>query len=226
MVLLLFGPPGSGKGTQSRRLSAWLAIPALSTGDMLRGEVAARSAIGRRVEAVLASGALASDELVNHIVERRLAEADCAPGCILDGYPRTVEQALFLDRLVARMGWPQAVVVHLEVPHAVLAARISARMQCPRCGRIYNGANQPPRVAGVCDDDRTPLAVRNDDSSAVIAERFKAYRETTEAVLPHYAGDRYLRVDGNRQPEQVFESVRASLQSLGWQPRVPPPARS
>ncbi len=211
MVILLFGPPGSGKGTQAHRLSEWLGVPTLSTGDMLRTEVAAQTPLGKEAESVLSAGALVGDDLVNQIVERRLEHSNCARGFILDGYPRTVEQAHYLDGLVIRKGLPSPKVLHLEVPTDTLVARILTRSQCPVCKRIYNASTAAPRRSEHCDADGARLVHREDDSSEILRERLRAYRMQTGPVLGLFSGGNYIPVDGNRPPDQVFADLKALL---------------
>jgi len=225
LILLLFGPPGCGKGTQSRRLSEWLEIPAISTGDMLRAELAAGSELGRKVAHVVKSGGLVGDELVNRILLARIRQEDCAGGFLLDGYPRTVPQAAFLDDVLARdtvlaqrrLGHPH--VLYFDVEEQVLTDRISARRQCPQCGRIYNIALQPPRVAGRCDDDGAELLLRADDRPDVVKERLHAYAEFTAPVLDYYTGGELHRVNAMQAPDKVFQDI---LDVLGA-PRVEAP---
>ncbi|HEX5226168.1 MAG TPA: nucleoside monophosphate kinase, partial [Bryobacteraceae bacterium] len=138
MVLLLFGPPGSGKGTQSGRISNWLKIPAISTGDMLREEIKAGTALGNAAQAIMASGGLVGDDLVNRMLAHRVSAPDSAHGFLLDGYPRTVEQAEYLDSLLRQRHFDTPVVLHLDVPLDALVGRLTSRRQCPKCKRIYN----------------------------------------------------------------------------------------
>src|SRR5580692_5806100 len=151
LVFLLFGPPGSGKGTQAGRISNWLGIPAISTGDMLREEIKAGSALGNAAKSIMASGGLVGDDLVNKMLAHRVSAPDSAHGFLLDGYPRTVEQAEYLDGLLNERHLPSPIVLHLDVPMDALVGRLTSRRQCPKCKRIYNLLHQPPKVAGVCD---------------------------------------------------------------------------
>jgi len=212
MVLLIFGAPGSGKGTQAKKLADWLKVPQLSTGEMLRAEVALGTPLGKKVSQILASGALVSDAVINPIVEMRVKQPDCARGFILDGYPRTVEQALFLDALMARNGSPSPKAVYLDVPVDALVARITARRQCPRCLRIYNLVSQPPVRPGLCDDHNVELVTRADDREDVLRARLAAYQSATAPVLTHYAGPSYVAVDGGRSPDEIFRDVRAKIE--------------
>ena len=151
------------------------------------------------------------DDIVNGMVANRLARPDCARGCLLDGYPRTVPQAQFLAQLADERGLPEPVVIHMEVPADLLVARLTARRQCPECGRIYNLLSQPPRVPGICDDDRAPLLTRDDDHEIVIRRRLAAYQQQTGPVLEWYGPSLVHRVDGSLPPEQVTQAIEQAL---------------
>ncbi len=213
MVLLLFGPPGSGKGTQSRLITNWLHIPAISTGEMLRREIDTGTELGRLARDVMAMGGLVVDGLVNRMLSERISQPDCQAGFLLDGYPRTVKQAEFLDSALAARGLPSAVVLHLDVPFPLLVARMNSRRQCPACGRTYNLLSGPPRGPGVCDIDGTALIARADDNEAVFRERLRTYDELTRPVLTHYRGRGYHRIDGDRPPKVVFEEIVSILEA-------------
>jgi adenylate kinase len=213
VVILIFGPPGSGKGTQSRRLSEWLAIPALSTGELLRAEVEAETELGAGIRAILAAGEYVSDDLVNRLVEKRLTGS----GLILDGYPRTLQQARFLEAALRDRGLPPPAVIRLDVPAEVLTARLSARRQCRSCGEIYHLVQKPPRLAGACDLCQGALIQRQDDAAEVIGKRIAAYHELTGPVLEHYAATTH-RSDGTGAPETVSERIRAAVGDSGLAP--------
>ncbi len=214
MVLLLFGPPGSGKGTQSRLITNWLHIPAISTGELLRGEIRAGSALGKAAQSVMASGGLVSDDLVNEMLCGRVAQPDCRCGFLLDGYPRTVEQAEFLDGLLAQRGFPAAIVLHLDVPIDAIVGRMTSRRLCPKCGRIYNLLSDPPKAKGICDDDSTSLASRKDDNEEVVRERLRLYDDVTRPVLAHYQYTNYYQIRGDRSPSYIFEEISGILEPL------------
>ncbi len=214
MVLLLFGPPGSGKGTQAARISSWLGIPAISTGDMLREEIKAGTELGNAAKAIMASGGLVGDDLVNRMLSQRVSSADSAHGFLLDGYPRTVEQAEYLDRLLAERKFQTPIVLHLDVPMDALVGRLTSRRQCPQCKRIYNLLHQPPRVPGLCDDDKTPLITRKDDSEDVVTERIRTYDEVTRPVLAYYQDRKYHQIRGDRSPGYIFEEITGILEPL------------
>lgn len=214
MILLLFGPPGCGKGTQSRLITNWLHIPAISTGEMLRAETRAETALGEAAKSIMASGGLVGDDLVNAMLVSRVSQPDCNGGFLLDGYPRTVEQAEFLDRVLNERSLDSAIVLHLDVPHDALIGRMSSRRQCPKCSRVYNLLNQPPKSAGVCDDDSAPLITRKDDKEEVVRARLEMYEEMTRPVLAHYQHKQYHQIRGDRSPGYIFEEISSILDPL------------
>ena len=214
MILLLFGPPGCGKGTQSASLAARFDIPAISTGELFRAEVKAGTPLGRKASAIMASGALVSDDIVNGMVANRIAEPDCARGFLLDGYPRTVPQAEMFAALLRERGLPDPVVIHLDVADSVLVARLTARRQCPQCKRIYNLNSQPPRVAEKCDDDGAALLTREDDKEAVIRQRLHAYEEQTGPILNYYGPALVRKVDGGAPPDDVAKAIAEAVAGL------------
>lgn len=211
MIVLLFGAPGSGKGTQARFISECRGIPAISTGDILRAECRAGTALGNMACAVVGNGGLLDDATMNAIVAKRLQQPDCAAGFILDGYPRTIPQAVFLSRFLEESGMPEPTIVHLDVPDAVLVARLSSRRYCPTCGRTYNLLAQPPARTGQCDDDGDALIQRSDDEAGVVTERLKAYHKLTEPLIQYYQGPHYHRVNGDCTPEEISDQIEAAL---------------
>ncbi len=206
-MVLLIGPPGSGKGTQGALLAGHLGIPILSTGEMLRKEIQRGTALGQQVRAVLAGGGLVSDELVNRLVALRLRRPDCLSGLLLDGYPRTGPQAAFLDGLLDQLGLPRPVVLNLVVAEETLLDRLAARRQCSLCGRAYHLREHPPTRPGCCDNDGAALVARSDDSEAVIRERLRAYERTAAPLLRHYRDGGYHPVDGDRPPGEVHSDL-------------------
>ena len=213
MAIVMFGSPGSGKGTQAKMLTECLGIPHVSTGDMLRERIRqGEAAVG--VAAVMHSGALVSDEVVNRMVEERLSDPDAADGFVLDGYPRTLAQAQHLDRWLDGRG-VREVVIHLAVDYNVIIARLTGRRQCPRCGTLYNMASRPPSEDSLCDLDGTPLVIRDDDRESVIRERLDAYDRQTRPVLEYYASARRRVVKvaaSNEPPEAVFHKICQALE--------------
>jgi adenylate kinase len=212
VVLLLFGPPGCGKGTQSHLIVDWLKIPSISTGDMLRAEIRAGSELGKAAQATIAAGGLVNDNLVNQILEARISQPDCRRGFILDGYPRTVEQAEFLDRTLKEYSLGRPVVLHFDVPKDALIGRMSARRFCAKCARTYNILSVRPKSPGRCDDDGEPLVIRKDDREEVIAERLRAYDALTRPILAHYSD--YHHIAGDRSPAYIFEEITRILEPV------------
>ena len=157
MIAILFGPPGSGKGTQAFAIAQRLGVPHISTGEMFRAECQAGTPLGRRARAILAQGGLIGDEIVNAMVAGRIERSDCRGGFLLDGYPRTLAQAKFFSKLLDQRGLREPFVIHIDVPQSELVARLKARWQCPRCLHIYNLRTQPPKVDGICDTDGAKL---------------------------------------------------------------------
>jgi adenylate kinase len=208
----MFGPPGVGKGTQAARLSAWLQVPSLSTGEILRTEAASGSEVGRELQEILASGKFVNDDLVNKIVAGQLDTPKFQKGCILDGYPRTVEQAQFLDTELAYRSLPRPIVVDLQVPEAVIVRRLSLRRQCPTCKKVYHLEDQKPMSPGICDMCEVNLIHRSDDVSKVIRDRLAVYKDTTTPVLSHYGPKSCLHIDGNRNPMDVFQEIQSGIE--------------
>lgn len=210
-VLLLIGPPGCGKGTQAERLAAQLRIPAISTGEMIRAEIKAGSPLGKIAAGVTITGGLLSDDLVNQIVASRLSQPDCANGFLLDGYPRSIEQANYLASLLADRGIPQPTIVHIDVPSDQLIARTCMRRFCSQCGHIYNLLSHPPKTEMTCDHCGVTLAQRADDCEDTVKNRLSAYDRTTAPLIAHYASGNYRRVDGAGAPDSVYQSILAAL---------------
>jgi adenylate kinase len=211
LILLLFGPPGCGKGTQATGLATRFGIPAISTGEMFRAECKAGTELGKMASAIMAAGGLVTDEITNGIVANRIAQPDCAGGFLLDGYPRTVPQAKAFTALLKTRGLPNPIVIHLDVPAESLVARLTSRRQCPKCFRIYNLLSQPPRAAGVCDDDGAELIARADDQEATIRQRLKAYDEQTGPILKWYGESVVRKVDGSMAPAAVAKAVESEV---------------
>lgn len=211
MVILLFGPPGCGKGTQSRFISEMLRIPSVSTGDLLRAASQSASQRIRDACAILFQGGLVDDAVINEMLVARLEETDCKEGFLLDGYPRTYSQAAFLQQHIVESKRPDPLLIHLDVPRHVVVERICSRRQCSKCARIYNLVFQPPKVAGKCDVDGGSLSQRKDDNEEVLEERLNAYQRMTESVISFYSEEQYHKLDGSLAPEQVSENIARLL---------------
>lgn len=214
MIVLLFGPPGCGKGTQAGFIASRFKIPAISTGDMFRAECKAGTELGKLATSILASGGLVGDDIVNGMVANRIAQADCKDGFLLDGYPRTVPQAESLAKLLVSRGLPDPAVIFMDVPDSALVARLTARRQCPQCKRIYNLLTQPPKVAGVCDIDGATLTSRDDDKESVILDRLKAYHDLTQPIKKFYCPSLCHRVDGEQPMAKVSQAIEEILDGV------------
>jgi adenylate kinase len=213
LVILLYGPPGCGKGTQAAFISRKLGIPAISTGDMLRASCETGGQSGE-TRLKVDTGVLVSDDLVNRMVSERVALPDCDSGFLLDGYPRTIPQAFFLQRMSDERAWPAPKVVHLDVPRQVLLARVTSRRQCPACHRIYNLIYSPPVQADHCDEDGARLTRRADDEDSVIDARLRSYEQIAGPLIEHYRLADYHRLDGNRPALDISREIDLILTSL------------
>lgn len=216
--VLLLGAPGVGKGTQAQFLVTKYGIPQISTGDLLRGNIASGTALGVQAQAIMSSGRLVDDDLVNKMVLNRLYEKDTRRGYILDGYPRTLDQANFLDATLEELSLaPNLPVVAISILAAFdqLLKRITGRRICPICKSIYNTYSQPPRNPGRCDNDCTHLMQRPDDTEEVFTERMKTFNEQTAPVVEHYRSlGRFEEVDGDLPVDSVFAAIESALHQL------------
>lgn len=216
LALVLFGSPGSGKGTQSKFLVEWLGIPQISTGDMLREHIRRQDEIGQAISQLMSAGSLVPDELVNRLVAGRIAEPDCSKGFILDGYPRTLAQAQQMLGAVASAGADE-VVIHLVVDYNVIISRMAGRRVCPLCGTLYNKFSRPPKTEGLCDRDGEALVVREDDREDVVRQRLEQYERQTRPLVEFFEqkSDRLIEVDASREtPEVIFGTIREGLERL------------
>ena len=227
--VLLLGAPGVGKGTQAKLLMAAYGIPQISTGDILRANISKGTILGKRAKVLVDQGTLVPDDLVNQMVADRLAATDCRQGYILDGYPRTLVQAEWLDNYIATAQWlandpreqhgePAAklpvVAIAITVPYEHLRHRITGRRICPS-GHIYNTYSNPPAAPGICDADGSTLIQRPDDSEGVFIERMKTFENQTAPVIEHYRHQgRFAEIDGDLPVEEVTVAIEAALKRL------------
>jgi adenylate kinase len=211
--LLLMGAPGSGKGTQAKNIMAAWGVPQISTGDLLRDNRARGTPLGLEAGKIMGQGKLVPDELVNQMVAGRLTLPDTGRGFILDGYPRTLGQAEWLDRILADAHNRLPVIaVKIDVSYNQLLCRITGRRNCPTCQRIYNVYLKQPKVDMVCDADGTPLVARADDTEAVFAERMCVYESQTAPVVEHYrAKGRFVEVNGEQPVADVTAAIEAAV---------------
>ena len=216
-AIILFGSPGSGKGTQAKLLRRCISGPHISTGDMLRTHIGAGDEIGLQAEQLIRAGKLVPNDLVNELVERRLKDRDCDSGVIFDGYPRTLNQAGVLLNMLGRHALRPA-VVHLVVDYDRIVARLSGRRQCPVCGTLYSLKTNPPKIAGICDMDGATLVTREDDRESVIRERLHEYDVQTVPILNYFreAGVPMLEIGGaGSTPEQIVQRICDALAGSG-----------
>jgi adenylate kinase len=207
-IIILLGPPGSGKGTQAKLLSQKLGIPHISVGDLLRDHVARGTELGKQIKSTLDAGKLASDEMIVDTLFDRLAQPDCKAGYLLDGFPRRVSQAEILKKRLKASVHP--LVVNIYVPDELIIKRASGRLTCKNCGHIQNSSLQPPKVPGKCDVCGGELYTRTDDQPEVVKTRLKVYYEQTAPVAEYYRAKGLLnQVDGTQPPEVVLNSILA-----------------
>jgi adenylate kinase len=208
--VVLLGPPGAGKGTQAKRLEEKRGLKQLSTGDMLRAAVAAGTPLGRQAKQVMESGKLVRDDLIVAMIAERIKEPDCAKGFVLDGFPRTVQQAEALDVMLKESGKGGIDrVIELAVDEPALIKRIAGRSACAKCGAGYHDTFKPPKKAGVCDGCGASEFVRRpDDRAEAVAVRLEAYRKQTAPILPYYRAQGLLKtVDGMASTEDVARQI-------------------
>ena len=203
-AVILFGPPGAGKGTQAKKIARRYGIPQISTGDMIRGEIQRGSELGQKAHVEIAAGRLVDDETVNGLAEVRLRKADCRRGFLLDGYPRTGKQAAKIESLMESLGH-RPTVIEIKIGYNELVQRITGRRLCPKCGAIYNIHSYPPKTTDVCDVCQARLVVRTDDREEVIGERLRAYEQQTLPVFEVFRdkGETIHSIDGTLPQDEI-----------------------
>ena len=209
--VIFVGSPGAGKGTQAAKLAAYLGVPRISTGDMLRDAISEGTPLGQQAEPLMDQGNLVPDDLLIALVRERTEQEDCARGVVLDGFPRTVRQAEGRAEMSSGnvADWT---VFSIEVPREELLRRLSGRRWCPKCQATYHLTSSPPKREGVCDLDGTALVQREDDAESVVAQRLQQYAELTEPLIDYYSERAdMIRIDGNRPMEEVFADLKQRL---------------
>jgi adenylate kinase len=210
-VILMLGAPGSGKGTQSSWLSKQFGIPCLSTGEILRTEAKRNTPAGFRLRQILATGALVDDDMVCAVVGARLQREKPENGLILDGFPRTVQQACFLDSLLADLGLPRPTVIDLEISKEGLLRRLAGRRQCAVCGSVYNLISRPSRRGSRCETDGGALVQRDDDTEGVILHRMEEYEAFSAPLIDYYKTANYHRVTADRDVNAIAKDLLSAL---------------
>jgi len=209
MNLILLGPPGAGKGTQAKKMIEELKIPQISTGDILRAAVKDGTQLGMEAKKYMDAGKLVPDSVVIGIIDDRLKEADCEKGFILDGFPRTVDQASSLDEMLEKSGRKIDHVISIEVPDADLLARLTGRWMCT-CGASFHKIFNPPKEDGICDLCGAKLYQRDDDKEAAIKVRLENYHKQTAPLIEYYSGKGLLRsIDGTGTPDAIYAAIMA-----------------
>lgn len=212
MRIVLMGAPGSGKGTQAKKMVATFGIPQISTGDLLRAAVTARTELGKKVENAMDSGQLVPNDLVLGLIRERLQEPDAQKGFILDGFPRNVAQAEALDTMLERIESPLDQAIQIDVPFEELKQRLTGRVSCGDCGAVFNTHTFPPQKEGICDLCGGELVHRADDTEKTVVNRLKVYEEQTQPLIEYYASRDLLKhVNGTRDIELIFDEIRQLL---------------
>jgi adenylate kinase len=213
--LILFGPPGAGKGTQAERLQRDFQLPFISTGGMLRASVKDETELGKKAKRYMDAGDLVPDDLIVAMAAERLQEKDAQDGFILDGFPRTREQADALERQLSGLGRRVTAALLMDVPDEEVIRRLSGRRMCVKSGHNYHVEFDPPKHEGVCDQDGSRLIQRDDDQPDVIENRLNVYHEQTEPLVKHYDEQGLLRrIDGTRPAAEVHDHIRAVIATL------------
>ena len=214
MRLLLNGPPGGGKGTQSKFLIDCFAIPQISTGDMLRGNINNNTSMGKEAQKFMNSGQLVPDSIILDMMQKRLTEQDCENGYILDGFPRTIPQAEGLDNLLKGVNQQLDHVIVMDVPDNLIITRLSNRRSCNGCGQVYNLIFEPPENAGKCNNCNEELYLREDDNPAIIQQRLTVYRQQTKPVIKYYSDQRLTKViDSKGTIDEIRSDILKNITS-------------
>jgi len=210
MKLVIFGPPSAGKGTQAQKLSKKYGIPQIATGDLLREHVAKKTPIGLKVKAILDAGKLGPDDLIVEIIRKRVSLPDCRTGYLLDGFPRTMNQARELEKMT-----DIDLVLNIVVDHNALVDRAVGRRICSKCAAVYHVKSNPPKKPGICDKCGSTLIQRDDDKEETVQKRLRVYQEQTAPLIEHYRGKgKLVDIDGSAGIDGVFEQMVKAISKL------------
>ena len=208
MKIIMLGAPGAGKGTQAKKIADKYQIPHISTGDIFRANIKNGTELGKKAKTYMDQGLLVPDELVVDLVVDRLSQEDCAKGCVLDGFPRTIPQAESLDAALAAKGETIDYAIDVDVPDENIINRMSGRRACVACGATYHIVHIPTKVEGVCDRCGEGLILRDDDKPETVKKRLDVYHEQTQPLIDYYSAKNVLKsVDGTQDMEAVFQAI-------------------
>jgi adenylate kinase len=215
MILIFLGAPGAGKGTQSELIAKEFSIPQISTGDILRNEVALVTDLGIKAKAYMDNGELVPDDVIIQIIEKRIKNGDTKNGFILDGFPRTIKQAEELDSMLQKNNLSTSKVVFIDVQDEVIIERLSGRRVCPSCNAVYHIKYNPPKVENICDKCGSKLIQRSDDHEDVIKRRLQTYKENTSPLVEYYANSmRLIKISGEKDIMDIFHEILDELSSI------------
>lgn len=215
MNLIFLGPPGAGKGTQAQRICWEYSITQLSTGDLLRAHISKGTNLGKEAESFINAGNLVPDELIIALIKEELLLPQYKNGYLLDGFPRTVPQAIALDKLLDELKQSIDLVLVLEVPDEDIVERLTARRTCPTCGKVYHLVFNPPLSEGKCDLDGSDLFLRKDDNEETVTKRLKVYKEQTMPIIKYYQEKNLVQsINGVGRLEQIYKNIKSILKSI------------
>lgn len=214
MRLVILGPPGAGKGTQAKKIVERYNIPHISTGDILREHISKGTELGKKAKGYMDQGTLVPDELVVNLIQERITRDDCKDGFLLDGFPRTVSQAVSLDAELDKLDIKLDKVINIDVDMSELVDRATSRRVCPVCGTTYNVKANPPKKEGICDIEGAELIIRSDDTEETVSVRIQVYMDQTSPLIDYYKAQGSLfNVDGSKSIDEVAEEIFRGLEA-------------